>query len=431
MAAPQALPEARLGEVDAREASAANPGVGERDGVAVRPWLVVLGSALALTVCNGPMILFPFGVLVGPITAEFGWPRATLASAVVVSHMTGAVTMPFAGVLMDRFGVRRVALPAICVFALLFGGVSLLPGVPLFFVLSYALLGIVGAGHSTLTYARTVSSWFDRKRGLALGLTLSGVGIGTALTPQVARVLVADYGWRGAYVGLSILLLVLAVPSVAILVRDRVRAPRDEAAARARAALGGGMQLGQALSGYHFWAIGLALFLVALAVNGTIAHVVPLLGDRGVSARTATAALSAAGLALILGRILSGYCLDRLFAPFVSAGFFLVPLCGIILLGSGANDALALVAAVLLGIGIGAEVDIMAFLVGRYFGIAHYGAVYGTLLALFTFGSGMGPWLIALSFDHFHNYTGALVGCGLTLIVASALVASLGPYKYE
>ena len=401
---------------------------------AARPWLVVFGSVLALTVCNGPMILFPFGVLVGPITHEFGWPRATLAAAVVVSHMTGALAMPFTGVLMDRFGVRKVALPAICLFALVFAGIALLPGVPWLFIAFYALLGVIGAGHSTLTYARAVSAWFDRRRGLALGITLSGVGIGTALTPQVARILVADYGWRGAYVGLAVLLLVLALPAVAFLVRDRVRAPRDKAAAAAAAELAAlipGMRLGPALRGYHFWAIGIALFLVALAVNGTIAHVVPLLGDRGVSARTATAALSAAGLALIVGRILSGYCLDRLFAPFVSAGFFLVPLCGIALLGAGATDALAVCAAILLGIGIGAEVDIMAFLAGRYFGIAHYGAVYGTLLALFTLGSGMGPWLVALSFDHFHNYFAALVGCGATLVVASALVASLGPYKYE
>ena len=316
------------------------------------------------------MILFPFGVLVGPITAEFGWPRATLAAAVVVSHMTGALAMPFTGVLMDRFGVRKVALPAICLFALVFAGIALLPGVPWLFIAFYALLGVIGAGHSTLTYARAVSAWFDRRRGLALGITLSGVGIGTALTPQVARILVADYGWRGAYVGLAVLLLVLALPAVAFLVRDRVRAPRDKAAAAAAAELAAlipGMRLGPALRGYHFWAIGIALFLVALAVNGTIAHVVPLLGDRGVSARTATAALSAAGLALIVGRILSGYCLDRLFAPFVSAGFFLVPLCGIALLGAGATDALAVCAAILLGIGIGAEVDIMAFLVGPLF----------------------------------------------------------------
>ena len=354
-----------------------------------RPWLVVLGSALALMVGNGPIILFTFGVLVVPITAEFGWSRATLASAVVAAHTTGALVMPFIGGLVDRFGVRPVSLVAICAFSLVLAGISLLPPVPLLFVLAYALLGILGAGHSTLTYARVVSTWFDEKRGLALGLTLSGVGVGTALTPQIARILVAGYGWRGAFVGLAVLLFAVAAPAVAFFVRDRPpRVAAQDGLAGDEIVVIEGVPLLAALRDMRFWMIGIALFLVALAVNGTIAHIVPLLADRGISTRAATVTLSATGLALILGRVLSGYCLDRFFAPFVSAAFFAVPLCGIALLGSGADGALALLAAVMLGIGIGAEVDIMAFLVGRYFGLSHYGAIYGTLLALFTFGSG-------------------------------------------
>ena len=389
-----------------------------------RAWLVVLGSTLALMVGNGPIILFTFGVLVGPITAEFHWPRSTLAAAVVAAHTAGALAMPFVGRLIDRFGVRRVTLPAIAAFSIVLASIALLPAVPLYFVLAYAVLGLVGAAHSTLAYARAVATWFDGNRGLALGVTLSGVGLGTALLPQVARLLVADYGWRGAYCGLAAVLFAIGFPAVALLVRDRdavVEAPD----------LRTGLTLREALRGFHFWAIGAALFLVAIVVNGTIAHIVPLLGDRGISPQAATAVMSATGFALILGRILSGYCLDRFFAPHVSAGFFLVPLCGVALFACGAAGVWAMLAAVLLGIGLGAEVDIMAFLVGRYFGLAHYGAIYGTLLALFTFGSGLGPWLMASSFDHLHAYTAALVGFGSILVVAGCVMLRLGPYRYR
>src|SRR5258708_2459911 len=79
-------------------------------------WLVVVGSTLALIVGNGPIILFTFGVLLQPISAEFGWPRGSLAAAVVTSHIAGAVMMPFVGTLVDRFGVKRIALPAIAMF---------------------------------------------------------------------------------------------------------------------------------------------------------------------------------------------------------------------------------------------------------------------------------------------------------------------------
>lgn len=393
-----------------------------------RPWLVVLGSALALMVCNGPMILFPFGVLVGPITAEFGWSRATLASAVLAAHITGGLAIPFAGVLIDRFGVRKIALPAICMFALALGGISMLPAVATYFVVAYAVLGLIGAGHSTVIYARAVSTWFDQRRGMALGISLSGVGIGVAVVPEVARILITSYGWRGAYVGLGVLLFVVAMPAVGCLVHDRLREDRSVLSIARKEGNENGATLLIAARSYQFWALAVVVFLVAIAVNGMLAHVVPLLNERGISNRSATQALSAAGLALIVGRAASGYFLDRFFAPVVSACFFLIPFAGIVLLGTTESSALAMFAAVLLGIGIGAEVDIMAFLLGRYFGLSHYGAVYGTLLAIFTFGSGIGPWLIALSFDHFHTYAGALMGCGLSLIFASALVGGLGPY---
>jgi MFS family permease len=395
-----------------------------------RPWLVVVGSALALMVCNGPMILFPFGVLVGPIAAEFGWPKATLASAVLAAHITGGLAMPLVGGLVDRVGVRKVALPAICIFALTLASISLLPAVPALFVVAYALLGLIGAGHSTLTYARAVSTWFDDRRGLALGLSLSGVGIGVAIIPEVARVLIANYGWRGAYIGLGTLLLLVAGPAVAYLVRDRRREVQPALSTLRGDASLGGTTLLTAVRTFQFWTIAIVVFLVAVAVNGMLAHLVPLLSERGLSGKSATQAVSVAGLALIFGRAASGYFLDRFFAPFVSACFFLIPFGGIALLGGTESSTPAMLAAVLLGIGIGAEVDIMAYLLGRYFGLSHYGAVYGTFLAIFTFGSGMGPWLIALSFDHFHAYANALIGCGLALVTASALVASLGPYNY-
>ncbi len=395
-----------------------------------RAWNVVIGSNLAMIVCNGPMILFTFGVLVGPISASFGWRRSTLASAVLASHVGGALVMPFMGSLLDRFGTRRIVLPAVVLFALLFCSVALLPGNPLYFIVAYAAIGVIAAGHSTLPYSRVVSAWFQKKRGLALGVALSGVGIGSVIVPQIARVLVENHGWRGAYVGLAILILLLALPAVALLVRDRsaVDGPNVSADVTLTAA---GMTLGQSIRTPQFWMLVVILFLVAAAVNGSIAHIVPLLTDRRVSATVATAALSASGLAAIGGRVLSGYFLDRFFAPYVAASFFLLPVLGLCLLGSDGGAFVNIAAAILLGMGIGAEVDIMSFLIVKYFGLRHYGSIYGTLLALFTLGSGTGPWLIAYPSDMLGSYTPALTGAGIALVVASALALRLGPYRIE
>jgi MFS family permease len=162
-------------------------------------WLVVFGSTLALIVGNGPIILFTFGVLLQPISAEFGWPRGSLATAVVVSHITGAVMMPFVGMLVDRFGVKRIALPAIALFAATTAYAGMLGNNLMAFIVLYGFLGLFGAGHSTLIYARAVSTWFDARRGLALGITLAGIGIGAAVIPKYTHYFVANYGWREAY----------------------------------------------------------------------------------------------------------------------------------------------------------------------------------------------------------------------------------------
>jgi MFS family permease len=387
-------------------------------------WLVVLGSMLALAVGNGPIILFTFGVLLQPISVEFGWQRGALASAVVVSHIAGALMMPFVGTMVDRFGVKRIALPAITLFSIATACGGLLGNSLLAFILLYGFLGIVGAGHSTLIYSRAVSTWFDAQRGLALGVTLAGIGIGATVIPKFTQYFVANYGWRQAYFALGALLLVVGFSSVALFVRDR------PGMGAAKPVYSEGLTLKQAVSRYRFWFTAFAMMLAAAAINGTIAHIVPILSDRGIPAATATTAVAASGVSLIVGRMLAGLALDRYSGPLVAGVSFMIPLIGMAMLGLGAVGPVAIVAAVLLGLGIGAEGDIMAFLTSRYFGMAHYGLIYGCILAFFTLGSGIGPWLMARAFDVFHSYAYGLIGLGVMLTVAVALIASLGAYLY-
>jgi MFS family permease len=387
-------------------------------------WLVVFGSTLALIVGNGPIILFTFGVLLQPISAEFGWQRSVLASAVVTAHIAGAVVMPFIGMLVDRVGVRWIALPAIVIFALTTAAGGLLGASPTAFILLYGFLGFIGAGHSTLTYGRAVSTWFDARRGLALGITLAGIGIGAALVPKFTYFFVANYGWREAYFALGALLFVVGFPSVFLFVRDRPPQTRAEVTHT------DGLTLPETFANYRFWFSSVCMLLVAAAINGTIAHIVPILSDRGISTSIATTAVAAAGLSLIVGRMLSGWALDRFFGPYVATFFFAIPLLGMAMLGLGASGPVAVLAAVLLGLGIGAEGDIMAYLTSRYFGMAHYGVVYACILAFFTLGSGLGPWIMAHAFDAYRSYAAGLIGLAAALFVAIMLVLTLGPYRY-
>jgi MFS family permease len=391
------------------------------------PWWIVVGSVLGLMVGNGPIMQFTFGVLLKPISDEFRWDRATVSSAIVVGLcMTGLMT-PVVGGIVDRWGIRPIALPAITLFALAVASVSLVPAsIPLFIML-YAIMGIFAAGQTPLIYAKSISASFDERRGLALGIAMAGVGLGAALVPQFAQALVGSFGWRGAYVGLGLITFALAFPAVALFLREP--APATPGAAKQTTALPGLTGL-DALKSRHFWILAFAFFAVAAAANGTIAHVIPLLTDRGVSPQMATSALSTAGVALILGRLLAGYLLDRIFAPYVALVFFLLPLVGILILYSTTNTTVAALATVLIGMGLGAEVDLIAFLISRYLGMRWFGEIYGFLFAIFMLANGLGPFVMGLSFDKAGSYNPCLIGFAIGLVCASAVILRLGPYPY-
>ncbi len=396
------------------------------------PWWVVFGSVLGLLVGNGPIMQFTFGILLTPVSREFGWNRGTVSSAIVTGLWMTALATPLMGRLVDRLGIRAVALPALVVFSLATASVALVPASPAAFTALYALMGVAAAGQTPMVYAKAISARFDDKRGLALGIALAGVGLGAAIVPQFAQAVIARGGWREAYVGLGVLTFVLAFPAVALFVGREAPMPRmhEPGPGNLSTIPVQGLTGREALRAPRFWLLAISFFIVAAACGGTVAHMVPLLTDRGVSPRMATGVLSAAGIALIGGRLLAGYLLDRVFAPYIALAFLLAPMFGIVSLATVSQPLLAVGGAVLVGIGLGAEVDLIAFLSSRYLGMRSFGEIYGYLFAIFMVGSGLGPFVMGVSFDRMGSYR-LMLGCfGGALLLASMLMLRLGPYAY-
>ena len=388
-------------------------------------WWIVVGSVLGLAVGNGPMMQFTFGVFLKPVTADLATDRATLSFALLLGLGLTGVATPIVGSLVDRFGIRRVAIPAIVLFALTLAALGWFAASATAFIAIFGLMGIFAAGQTPLPYAKSLAAAFDRNRGLALGIAMAGVGIGTILMPQIAQALIVGFGWRMAYVGLGVVLMVVAVPCMAFLVRDPAAEPGGSGMLVSEGWLGR-----RTLRSPSFWIMAFAFFALAFTCAGVIVHVAALLTDRGVSAQTATAALSTAGLALIAGRLLAGYLLDRIFAPYVTVFFFALPLIGLGLLAVDGTPALAIAGTVLVGLGLGAEVDMIAFLISRYFGMRAFGQIYGYLFAVFMLGSGLGPFIMGLAFTKTGSYVPALIGMAAGLLVAAALLLRLGPYNF-
>ena len=370
---------------------------------------------------------FTFGVLLPPVSREFGWDRGTVSFAIVLGLWMTGIATPVVGRLVDRFGIRAVALPAITLFSIATASVSLVPASIAAFAALYALMGLAAAGQTPLIYAKAISARFDDKRGLALGVAMAGVGLGAAIVPQFAQAMVGRVGWRGAYAGLGGLIFLLAFPAVALVIG---RQPHVITVKTGVVNQAPGLTALEALRTGAFWRLATVFFIVAAATGGTIAHLVPLLTDRGVPPQTATGLLTLAGLSLIGGRLLAGYLLDRIFAPYVALAFLLAPLIGIAVFLLAFPPRVAMVGTLFVGIGLGAEVDLIAFLLSRYLGMRSFGEIYGYFFAIFMLGAGLGPLVMGVSFDRTGAYNFTLVCFELSLVFASILVVRLGPYAY-
>ena len=389
-------------------------------------WMVVVGSTIALIVGNGPVLLFTFGVFLKPITEEMGWNRGTMSIGIGLGLTIAGLATPLLGRLIDRWGVQRITLISVTLFSLSFSMIALTGTSVAAFIALYAFCGLLSSGHAPLPYAKAITFWFDERRGLALGIAMAGVGVGTAVMPQVANVLVQTFGWRGAYAALGAVTWIVAFPAVLLFVKEPLDVRSDRQVAQVA-----GDEVGTAFRSGAFWMLATSVLLVVTAVNGTIAHLVALLTDRGMASASATSMLVGVGISTIFGRLISGYLLDRVFAPRLAAIIFLVPIAGIVVLWfGGASPALALISAICFGFGLGAEVDVIGFLVGRYFGLRRYGEIYGYIFALFTIGSGVGPFLMGLSFDATRSYERALIIFCVMLLVASVIIFRIGPYRY-
>jgi MFS family permease len=394
-------------------------------------WWVVFASICGLLVGAGPVNVFAFAVFLKPVTQSLGVGRELFSSGLIVGSTVAGIGLIPLGFLLDHYRVRRVMMPGLVLYALGVMGYALMTPSPARIYLAFAVSALFGPIGSPLPYGAVLSTWFDRQRGLAIGIAMAGVGLGVALVPQLAALLIRLFGWRLAYVALGVVILLVAWVPVSLFVREPSQ--RD-------AALHGdiaverelpGLTLGEAVfASWRFWALTVAFFTAIAAINGTLTHIVALLTDRGVPLRDAVGTLSGVGIALILGRVFSGWCLDRVHGVAVAIAFFLVPMAGIALLASRLGGAVPFVGAVLCGIGVGAEVDLMAFFVGRYFGLKAYARIYGVMFAAFALANGIGPSIAGWSFDRLHSYGPAFAIFEAMLALTCVLLLPLGRYPY-
>jgi MFS family permease len=267
------------------------------------------------------------------------------------------------------------------------------------------MLGAAGAGTSHVPYLKVLSNWFDRRRGLALGLIMFGLGVGAIVVPPLAQHLITAFGWRGAYAAIGLLVALVCIP-VASLLRETPAemGSLPDGETRTQTTISErphieGVCWNEAWRDRTFWVMVSVFFLVGASVHGCVVHMAPMLTDRGITAERAALVSSFFGAAVLMSRLISGYLLDRFFAPRLAMVFFSGAALGIGLLWSGASGPAAFLGAFLVGLGMGAEGDLIAYLISRFFGLRYFGEIYGYAFASYVLAGALGPWFMGFGFD--------------------------------
>jgi predicted MFS family arabinose efflux permease len=367
------------------------------------------------------LLVYGFAVLLRPLADAFGWSRQTVSMTYAVMAITTAVAAPFLGTLLDRFGPVRIVVPCVAICGCGLASLALLTASPVRAYLTFAVLGIAGIGTSPLAYSRAVSSWFDRRRGLALSLVISGGAIASMTHPPVIEWLIRTVGWRSACLAIGSVMLAVGVPTVLTFVRERA-ATGAAVQARDDATIGG------AVRSWVFWLLMAVIGAASISTNAVIVHLSALLTDRGIPSSLAALALSMMGASSLLGRLLAGWCLDRFHGPFVSTALLTIAGSGTLLLAEAPTFAVAVVAVVLIGFGLGGEQDVTPFLLSRYFGLRALSTLYGVAWTAMGIAGATGPLLMGRAFDTTGSYTGVLTRLAAVTLTSAAVMLALPRY---
>lgn len=391
-----------------------------------RGWPVLVASALGSGVGVAPLAFYSLGAFIKPLTQEFGWSRAQVTGASLALGLGMLATGSLVGSFADRFGARRVVLLSQLILAAVLSSLALITSNIWSLYIAYFALGALAAGTLPITWSRAVTGWFVHARGLALGLSLVGTGIVGSLLPSLVTWLSNWAGWRGAYIGLAALPIVVGLPLTLLWFRE----PEDNARQRATVSNASwGFTLRQVVASWRFWQMACAFLIAAIVIGGINVNALPLLTDRGIDRSVAAAIVGLIGVTVTIARLISGYLLDQFPGSRVAFVMLSVPAGAcLILSAAGANLPLCALAIILIGFAAGAEHDIAAYFAARYFGRRHYGAIYGLMYTLYTFGSGVGPPLAGAVFDRTGNYQAALYAGAILFLLAAVFVGTLGAY---
>jgi predicted MFS family arabinose efflux permease len=378
--------------------------------------------AASMAIALGGTHSHVLGAMVKPLGDAYGWSRGDIAFALTLSSFINPFTNIVVGILADKYPVRKIALPGIFAFALGTASLGLVNEHIWSWYLAYTLFTIAGSGISSVLFTKLVVEHFSKRRGLALATSLAGAGILVSTIPHIVLALEGVAGVGGIYPMIGVLsFLLLIIPCWLFLPEQ------SPAIAREATSKGPSRDWQNVIRSLVLWKMVFAFFLIASCIGTFIVHLQPMLADAGLSRSEAASVALFVGPAMIAGRLGTGFLYDMLPTRLVTAVAFTLPaLACLWLLMLPLDFTTAAALAVLIGLGMGSEVDAVAYLSSRYFGTRRYGLIFGMLISVYSLAIGIASWLVGMAFDATGNYDAVLLTLVGGVIVAIMLMLSLG-----
>jgi predicted MFS family arabinose efflux permease len=386
-------------------------------------WSTVLAGLVGSAANISVVASYVFGLFIKAISAEYGWLRSEMTVAITCFYIFAGLGSLCLGVIISRWSIRQPSIIFVTIAAAALGSIALLPRSVLLLSIVFSITGFFGSAANSMPYAVAIARWFDRNRGLALAIAVSGTGISSIFMSRYANWLMENYGWRGGYVGVALFVASFGLTALLLLFRDpppdtrRVELP---------------LTLRQLYTGDRvFWLIAGPIFLISVALLGLVTNVAPILTDRSMTLREVATLMGLLGISTWATRLGLGVLLDRIHVRIISATIFLLVALGALLLTIDSHGRLLpAIAAVLIGCGMGAEADILTYAVSRYFGPRALGKAVGAVWILWAWGGALGVTIGSAAYDLFGSYVVALVFFSVVAVTAAVIIFQLGAYRF-
>lgn len=391
-------------------------------------WQLILVSTLGISFIASHV--YSLGVLIEPIEKELGWSRSKITSGLTLVGIMSAVLAPLAGALIDKFGTRAITLLGVFLYCSGFVVIGLTQSIFAAWLLGWSILGLAVCLSPT-SWTLALASRFDKLRGFAFGLAMSGIGITAMILPRIVNEVEAQFGWRAAYFGISIFGILIIIPLLYFFFHDArsVSRTRVKNGNIDEKKLLSGLDIKEAFRSHQFIKLLFCALFGTSAITAIIVNFVPIITSFNLDRESVATIAGLIGLGSILGRVSIGLLLDRMNARIMGVFAYLLPcLPCLVLLNIDITPGIAAVVAFVIGFAVGGELNVLVYLSTKYFGMKNYGVLFGCMAGMMSFAAGLGPLFLSTTYDFTGSYQIGMVALLPAFCLVAALIFSLGKY---